>query len=129
MWWRRGESNPRPQVLCHWLYMLIRFFDLTLYYPIEGEGKTRFQYFFSALTLNKSPSRFYESDAGVWTHRHVSSPTAILLVIKQRLRSCRRLQLYICRKFYEIVYILDMHLRFRNPRRSQVVPWIFSDSN
>jgi len=22
-WWRRRESNPRPQVLCHWLYMLI----------------------------------------------------------------------------------------------------------
>jgi len=22
-WWRRRESNPRPQALCHWLYMLI----------------------------------------------------------------------------------------------------------
>ncbi len=22
-WWRRRESNPRPQVLCHRLYMLI----------------------------------------------------------------------------------------------------------
>ena len=22
-WWRRRESNPRPQALCHWFYMLI----------------------------------------------------------------------------------------------------------
>jgi hypothetical protein len=21
-WWRRRESNPRPQALCHWFYML-----------------------------------------------------------------------------------------------------------
>jgi hypothetical protein len=36
---------------------------------------------FSASTPDESPSRFYESDAGMfrrtWTHRHGSSPTAI----------------------------------------------------
>jgi len=26
IWWRRRESNPRPQVLCLRLYMLIRVY-------------------------------------------------------------------------------------------------------
>jgi len=25
-WWRRRESNPRPQILCRWFYMLIPFY-------------------------------------------------------------------------------------------------------
>lgn len=29
IWWRRRESNPRPQVLCHRLYMLILSIVLT----------------------------------------------------------------------------------------------------
>ena len=37
------------------------------------------------------------------------------------MRSCRRLQLYILHFIYEDM-LLDMHLRFCNPRRSQVAP-------
>ena len=34
-WWRRRESNPRPPVLCHWLYMFILNFNLTGCYPSD----------------------------------------------------------------------------------------------
>jgi hypothetical protein len=33
VWWRRGESNPRPQILRPWPYMLSLVFDLTLRNP------------------------------------------------------------------------------------------------
>ncbi len=56
-------------------------FNLTTCYPPDGEDMQLARYLFSALAPNKPPSRFYESDAGMfrrtWTHRHVSSPTAI----------------------------------------------------
>ena len=56
-------------------------FILTICYSPDGENRQLFRYLFSALAPNKPPSRFYESDAGMfrrtWTHRHVSSPTAI----------------------------------------------------
>ena len=56
-------------------------FNLTTCYPPDGEDTQLARYLFSALAPNKPPSRFYESDAGVfrrtWTHRHVSSPTAV----------------------------------------------------
>jgi len=62
-------------------------FDLTGCYPPDGENRQRFRYLFSASAPNQLPSRFYESDAGMfpntrghkgtWTHRHGSSPTAI----------------------------------------------------
>lgn len=39
------------------------------------------------------------------------------------MRSCRRLQLYILHFIYEDM-LLDMHLRFCNPRRSQVAPLV-----
>ena len=32
-WWRRGESNPRPQILCLWPYMLSLIFNLTVRNP------------------------------------------------------------------------------------------------
>ncbi len=32
-WWRRGESNPRPQILCLRPYMLSLVFDLTFRNP------------------------------------------------------------------------------------------------
>ena len=63
-------------------------FNLTTCYPPDGEDTQRFRYLFSALAPNKPPSRFYESDAGMfrrtWTHRHGSSPTAILPEFKRR---------------------------------------------
>ena len=61
--------------------------NLTVCYPPDGENRQRFRYLFSASAPNQLPSRFYESDAGMfpktrghqgtWTHRHGSSPTAI----------------------------------------------------
>ncbi len=63
IWWRRGESNPRPPVLCHWLYMLIPTFYLTGCYPPDGEDRQRFRCLFSAAAASEEPSRFYESDA------------------------------------------------------------------
>jgi len=29
LWWRRRESNPRPQILHFWIYMLMLFISLT----------------------------------------------------------------------------------------------------
>jgi len=37
VWWRRRESNPRPQVIHLWLYMLIQPINLVAGYPV-GEG-------------------------------------------------------------------------------------------
>ena len=65
-WWRRRELNPRPQALCHRLYMLIPGFSLTDCYPPGEEDRQRFWCLFSALTPDESPSRFYESDAGMF---------------------------------------------------------------
>ena len=41
IWWRRRESNPRPQALRLWLYMLIRPIVLTEGYPVGGEDHRR----------------------------------------------------------------------------------------
>jgi len=38
VWWRRRESNPRPQVLRHRLYMLIHAFCFNRQQP-DGRGK------------------------------------------------------------------------------------------
>lgn len=44
LWWRRGELNPRPQILCRWPYMLSLVFNLTFRCPTGratngGSGK------------------------------------------------------------------------------------------
>jgi len=38
-WWRRRESNPRPQILRFQLYMLISSIILTTSYPMNRENK------------------------------------------------------------------------------------------
>ena len=76
VWWRRRESNPRPQALCRRLYMLIPNLDLTVCYPSDWKNTQRFRYLFSASPPDEDPSRFHESDARVWTHGHGSSRTA-----------------------------------------------------
>jgi len=43
VWWRRGESNPRPRALRHRLYMLIRSIYLTDGYPTGRENYQRFR--------------------------------------------------------------------------------------
>ncbi len=42
-WWRRGELNPRPQVLRHKVYMLISLFNLANDYPSSQENHQRFR--------------------------------------------------------------------------------------
>lgn len=42
-WWRRGELNPRPQVLRHKVYMLIPRFNLASDYPSGQENHQRFR--------------------------------------------------------------------------------------
>jgi hypothetical protein len=39
IWWRRRESNPRPQILRYQLYMLIPSISLTISYPMDRENK------------------------------------------------------------------------------------------
>ena len=38
IWWRRRESNPRPQVLCRRIYMLIPVYCFNRLLP-DGQGK------------------------------------------------------------------------------------------
>jgi len=40
-WWRRRESNPRPQVIRFRLYMLIRPINLINGYPVGRENQKR----------------------------------------------------------------------------------------
>jgi hypothetical protein len=39
VWWRRRESNPRPQILRFQLYMFIPSIILTTSYPMDRENK------------------------------------------------------------------------------------------
>ena len=41
IWWRRRELNPRPQILCHRLYMLIQSINLVAGYPTGRENQQR----------------------------------------------------------------------------------------
>jgi hypothetical protein len=47
VWWRRRESNPRPQDLRLRLYMLIRVFALTGGYPTGRDNHQRSRLSFS----------------------------------------------------------------------------------
>jgi hypothetical protein len=40
-WWGRRDSNPRPQVIRLWLYMLSRPIVLTVGYPVGRENPKR----------------------------------------------------------------------------------------
>ena len=59
-WWRRRESNPRPQVLCRRFYMLSRVFNLAGCYPTGREDRQRFRYFFNVSAPDELPSRSCE---------------------------------------------------------------------
>ena len=41
LWWRRRESNPRPRILCRWLYMLSSIFNLMSCNPMGRAHLTR----------------------------------------------------------------------------------------
>ena len=52
-WWRRRESNPRPQVRCPWFYMLSLVINLTAPSLTGKRDERRVQLGFSALVLDK----------------------------------------------------------------------------
>ena len=93
IWWRRRESNPRPQALCRRFYMCSLSFDLTespadrqALLPAIPKG-------FSDLASGR-PHR----DPVRYDARNLNAPARLqsdgtLLGFKQRVRSCRRWQL------------------------------------
>ena len=102
LWWRRRESNPRPQALCRRFYMCSLSFDLTespadrqALLPAIPKG-------FSDLASGR-PHR----DPVRYDARNLNAPARLqsdgtLLGFKQRVRSCRRWQLIVCRWIYEV---------------------------
>ena len=63
-WWRRGESNSRPQALRHRIYMLIPFFSLTSSYPMGGEDWWRFWIGFNESTPDMLHRELIWDDSG-----------------------------------------------------------------
>ena len=93
IWWRRRESNPRPQALRLRLYMLIPPIDLVHGYPVGGENQGRSRKGFNGSTpgtLHREPVRV---DAGDLDAQARLQSDGTLLGFKQRVRSCRRWQL------------------------------------
>jgi len=66
-WWRRRESNPRPQILCHRIYMLSRIFNLTQCYPTGREDNERSRLSFNESTSDEFHRGLVRVDA--WFHR------------------------------------------------------------
>jgi hypothetical protein len=122
-WWRRRESNPRPQDLRLWLYMLIRVFVLTGGYPTGRDNHKRSRLSFSG-SAPGSFSTILRDRRPVLDAQVRLQSDGTLLVFKQRVRSCRRWQLLVCSCFYEGSYSLGMHLGFCDPRRNHVVPLV-----
>ncbi len=99
LWWRRGESNPRPQVLDFRLYVRSPLFGSRAALP-EGQGKAKRQ---RTVTLSDPARRTSdrepvsaspESTAQARTGRRSAA-------IRRRERSCRRWQLWFCSVIYE----------------------------
>ncbi len=123
VWWRRRESNPRPQDLRLRLYMLIRVFALTGGYPTGRDNHQRSRLSFSG-SAPGSFSTILRDRRPVLDAQARLQSDGTLLVFKQRVRSCRRWQLLVCSCFYEGSYSLGMHLGFCDPRRNHVVPLV-----
>ena len=101
-WWRRRESNPRPQALRLWLYMLIRPIVLTNGYPVGGEDHRRAWIGFNGSapgTFHRDPMWVDSRDPVAWARDRAEG---FLQVFKLRERSCRRWQLKFCNQFYEL---------------------------
>ena len=81
--------------------------------------------FFNGSALGERHRDPVRDDAGNLNAQARLQSDGTLLGFKQRVRSCCRWQLWFCRWINEDICILGMHLRFRNPRRSQVAPASF----
>ena len=102
MWWRRRESNPRPQVLRLWLYMLIRSIYLIAGYPTGRENRQRAWQGFNESApgaLHRDPISGDSRDPVVWARNRAEGFTQVFKLLK---RSCRRWQLKFCNQFYEL---------------------------
>jgi hypothetical protein len=92
-WWRRRESNPRPQALRLWIYMLIRSINLVDGYPTGRENQRRVWISFNESTpdvLHRDPIWGDSRDPVVWARSRAEGTKQ---VFKLLVRSCRRWQL------------------------------------
>ena len=93
IWWRRRESNPRPQALRLRIYMLIRSIVLADGYPTGRENQRRSRMSFNGSTPGALHRELVRDDAWKPNAQARPRPDGSLLVFKQRVRSCRRWQL------------------------------------
>src|SRR5699024_9345977 len=110
-WWRRRESNPRPQILDPRVYMLISSLIVGLRYPTKRESAC-----LASLALNGS------ARSGAWPRvcefrRPVPEAQTLagrtLAGFRPPGRSCRRSQLALgCNLINEVSRDLGMHLGF-----------------
>ena len=101
-WWRRRESNPRPQVISFRLYMLIRPINLIEGYPVGRENQQRAWISFNESTpgvLHRDPIWGDSRDPVVWARNRAEGFTQVFKLLK---RSCHHWQLKVCNQFYEI---------------------------
>lgn len=101
-WWRRRESNSRPQALRPRLYMLILSICLVDDYPKGREDHQRAWMSFNESTpgvLHRDPVWVDSSDPRV---RARNGLKALRQVFKLLVRSCHHWQLKVCNQFYEL---------------------------
>ena len=92
-WWRWGELNPRPPILRFRYYMFFLFLILTRGYPTGRENHERFRISFRQSTPDALHDDLVRVDAWNLNAQARLQSDGTLLVIKQRVRSCRRWQL------------------------------------
>ena len=122
LWWRRRESNPRPQALCRRFYMRSLSFDLTGGSPDRQGDLPAIPKGFSGLAPGGPRRDLMRYDARNLNASARLQSDGTLPGIKRRVRSCRRWQLYGLQLDLRGALPLGMPLRFRDPRRNQVAP-------
>jgi len=102
-WWRRGELNPRPQILHSRLYMLRVVSDLIAWQSTLGQSID--EPIFSLGGRRKALLvRFCMSDSWIWPTDKSKQELAVIL--KQLEQSFRHLRL-----FFETVFTSEPHSR------------------
>ena len=121
-WWRRRESNPRPQALCRRFYMRSLSFDLTGGSPDRQGDLPAIPKGFSGLAPGGPRRDLMRYDAQNLNASARLQLDGTLPGFKRRVRSCRRWQLCFLQLDLRGPLPLGMPLRFRDPRRNQVAP-------
>jgi|GEM_PF-855638 len=122
-WWRRRESNPRPQALCRRFYMRSLSFDLTGGSPDRQGDLPAIPKGFSGLAPGGPRRDLMRYDAQNLNASARLQLDGTLPGFKRRVRSCRRWQLCFLQLDLRGTLPLGMPLRFRDPRRNQVAPF------